>query len=121
MAWCKCTNRGKTRETAQSIKPQKTETECPPAAPAHVEVAARSGGSPEQARDGRNSRSCEVYCLSSAKMGDEMSGGYRYKRETALARAQVLVELLRPYCEQIEIAGSLRRCKETVGDIKIVA
>lgn len=49
------------------------------------------------------------------------SNGYRFKRESALSRAQVLLELLRPACEQIEIAGSLRRGKETVGDIEIVA
>lgn len=49
------------------------------------------------------------------------SNGYRFKRDVALARAQVLVELLRPTCTQIEIAGSLRRGKETVGDIEIVA
>lgn len=51
-----------------------------------------------------------------------MSGnGYRFKREIALARANVLIEALRPACEQIEIAGSIRRGKETVGDIEIVA
>ncbi len=49
------------------------------------------------------------------------SNGYRFKRDVALNRAQVLLELLRPYCAQIEIAGSLRRGKETVGDAEIVA
>src|SRR5574340_708979 len=97
MAWCKCTNRGKTRETAQSIKPQKTETECPPAAPAHVEIAARSGGGPEQARDGRNSRSGEVYCISSAEMGDEMSGStQKMKLNTAQRLADALIAALGP-------------------------
>lgn len=50
-----------------------------------------------------------------------MSGGYRFKREHALPRAEALVEALRPACAQIEIAGSLRRGKATVGDIEIVA
>ncbi len=49
------------------------------------------------------------------------SNGYRFKKEVALNRAQVLLELLRPHCAQIEIAGSLRRGKETVGDAEIVA
>ena len=35
--------------------------------------------------------------------------------------AESLVEKLRPACERIEIAGSLRREKAMVGDIEIVA
>ena len=31
-----------------------------------------------------------------------------------------VIEKLSPHCERIEIAGSIRRCKETVGDIEIV-
>jgi hypothetical protein len=54
-------------------------------------------------------------------MGAEVSGGQRFKRSIALARAQELIEQLRPACVQIEIAGSLRRGKESVGDIEIVA
>ncbi len=50
-----------------------------------------------------------------------MSGAYRFKREIVLPRAQALLEQLRPACEQVEIAGSLRRGKETVGDIELVA
>lgn len=38
----------------------------------------------------------------------------------ALAIAQRIVEALRPYCERIEIAGSLRRKADYVGDIEIV-
>lgn len=41
--------------------------------------------------------------------------------ETALAAALEVVDLLRPTCERIELAGSLRReCRE-VGDIEVVA
>ena len=36
-------------------------------------------------------------------------------------RALEFVELLRPYCERVEIAGSIRRRKPDVGDIEIVA
>ena len=50
-----------------------------------------------------------------------MSAGYRFKRDDALPRAAALIEALRPACAQIEIAGSLRRGKATVGDIEIVA
>ncbi len=39
----------------------------------------------------------------------------------ALVAAQSIVDALRPACHRIEIAGSLRRKKETVGDIEIVA
>lgn len=38
----------------------------------------------------------------------------------ALTIAQDLVEQLRPWCERIEIAGSLRRRKPEVGDIDLV-
>jgi hypothetical protein len=50
-----------------------------------------------------------------------MSAGYRFKRDDALPHAWALVQILRPTCAQIEIAGSLRRGKATVGDIEIVA
>jgi DNA polymerase/3'-5' exonuclease PolX len=32
-----------------------------------------------------------------------------------------LVEALRPYCQRIELAGSLRRQREMIGDIEVVA
>lgn len=35
--------------------------------------------------------------------------------------AEVLIDSLRPACHRIEVAGSLRRQKERVGDIEIVA
>lgn len=35
--------------------------------------------------------------------------------------AQTLVEQMRPHCERIQIAGSIRRQKPNVGDIEIVA
>lgn len=41
--------------------------------------------------------------------------------ERAEAIAKKIVEELSPYCERIEIAGSVRRRKPEVGDIEIVA
>ena len=35
--------------------------------------------------------------------------------------AQIIAARLAPYCERIEIAGSIRRKRETVGDIELVA
>jgi DNA polymerase/3'-5' exonuclease PolX len=43
------------------------------------------------------------------------------KLDKALPIAQRLVEHFNPFCERIEIAGSVRRRKPTVGDIEIVA
>ena len=34
--------------------------------------------------------------------------------------ADIVVVALKPYCDKIEIAGSIRRLKETIGDIDIV-
>lgn len=39
---------------------------------------------------------------------------------TAKVIADKVVELLRPHCQRIEIAGSIRREKEIIGDIEIV-
>jgi DNA polymerase (family 10) len=44
----------------------------------------------------------------------------RYSWADAMAVADEIVKALRPWCERIEIAGSLRREKETVGDIEIL-
>lgn len=41
--------------------------------------------------------------------------------DEALAIANDLLTLLRPACERIEIAGSLRRKKAEIGDIEVVA
>lgn len=41
--------------------------------------------------------------------------------ESAKILAQALVELMRPYCDRIEVAGSIRRESEEVKDIEIVA
>ena len=49
-----------------------------------------------------------------------MSEGPRIPRARALMLAQGLIETLRPHCERIEIAGSLRRGKPDVGDIELV-
>lgn len=41
--------------------------------------------------------------------------------QQVMAMASALIERLRPTCERIEVAGSLRRGKSMVGDIEIVA
>lgn len=43
------------------------------------------------------------------------------KRDEAARIAQKWVERIRPYCQRVEIAGSLRRGKPEVKDIEIVA
>lgn len=45
----------------------------------------------------------------------------RWPYAEALKIASAVVEELRPHCEKIEIAGSIRRKKPEVGDIEIVA
>lgn len=50
-----------------------------------------------------------------------MSRGQRVPLAEAEAIAADLVDLLRPACERIEVAGSIRRRRATVGDIEIVA
>ena len=42
------------------------------------------------------------------------------KLETAKAIAEKYVGLLKPFCERIEIAGSIRRDRQDVGDIELV-
>jgi DNA polymerase (family 10) len=44
----------------------------------------------------------------------------RWPLATAQEVAQEIVSRLRPYCQKIEVAGSVRRCKKTVGDIEIL-
>ena len=49
-----------------------------------------------------------------------MSEGERIARVLALSMANEVIRILRPVCERIETAGSLRRGKQDVGDIEIV-
>jgi DNA polymerase/3'-5' exonuclease PolX len=44
----------------------------------------------------------------------------RWPLAAARAIAERVVELLRPFCKRIEIAGSIRRCKPDVGDIEVL-
>lgn len=50
-----------------------------------------------------------------------MSGGARIPLDRAERLAAEVVDLLRPACERLQVAGSLRRQRPTVGDIEIVA
>lgn len=45
----------------------------------------------------------------------------RVDRASALIRANQLIRLLEPACEQIAVAGSIRREKPIIGDIELVA
>lgn len=45
----------------------------------------------------------------------------RLRRDRALALAEKVADALRPGCERIEIAGSIRRGVQIVGDIELVA
>jgi len=49
-----------------------------------------------------------------------MSTGDRIPWSEANAIAEDLVNQLRPHCSQVEIAGSIRRHRPTIGDIEIV-
>lgn len=49
-----------------------------------------------------------------------MSDKKKYPREQAIAVAIELQNQLAPYCERIEIAGSLRRGKSHVGDVELL-
>lgn len=49
-----------------------------------------------------------------------MSTGNRIPWREANAIAEDLVNQLRPYCSQIDIAGSIKRRKPTIGDVEIV-
>ncbi len=50
-----------------------------------------------------------------------MGGDVRVRYEAALCVAECLLHYLRPVCERIEIAGSLRRKKDKIGDVELVA
>lgn len=50
-----------------------------------------------------------------------MSGERRMPLNQAERLAEELMELLRPACKRIEVAGSIRRRKADVGDIEILA
>lgn len=49
-----------------------------------------------------------------------MSDKRKYPREHAELVAMHILRWLEPYCERIEVAGSIRRRKDHVGDIEIV-
>lgn len=49
-----------------------------------------------------------------------MSDKPKFSRESAMVVANELVAALRPACDRVEIAGSLRRGKSTVGDVEIL-
>jgi DNA polymerase/3'-5' exonuclease PolX len=44
----------------------------------------------------------------------------RWPLAMARAIAERVVELLKPFCKRIEIAGSIRRCKPDIGDIEVL-
>lgn len=50
-----------------------------------------------------------------------MSKTTRYPYTEVMPIASHICEALRPYCDRIEIAGSLRRNRPTIGDIDLVA
>lgn len=50
-----------------------------------------------------------------------MSNDTRRPHSEALPIAQSLARLIKPHCTHVNIVGSLRRMKDTVGDIEIVA
>ena len=50
-----------------------------------------------------------------------MSNTTKTPYHQALAVAEQMVEKLSPYCDRIEIAGSIRRERKMIGDIEIVA
>lgn len=49
-----------------------------------------------------------------------MSDKKKFDADEACPVAEHLLKLLRPFCERIEIAGSLRRMKDRVGDIELL-
>lgn len=55
-----------------------------------------------------------------AREADMGGDGIRWGLDMARAAAERIVAQLAPACERIEVAGSVRRCRETVGDLEIV-
>jgi len=53
-------------------------------------------------------------------VGGEAEGGRRVSREEGLRVAQAVIDKLRDHSERVEIAGSLRRQKSTIGDVDLV-
>ncbi len=49
-----------------------------------------------------------------------MSDKPKFPRKEAIEAGLEIVELLKPFCDRIAIAGSIRRGKEQVGDIEIL-
>lgn len=49
-----------------------------------------------------------------------MSGDIRYPRAFALTVAERLMAALAPFVERVEVAGSIRRMKDGVGDVELV-
>jgi DNA polymerase (family 10) len=49
-----------------------------------------------------------------------MSSGRRYKLEIGQVIADAMLDFMGNVCERIEVAGSIRRKKEDVGDVEIV-
>ena len=50
----------------------------------------------------------------------DMSQGNRLSLQQARGLARHIVCELKPYCRRIRVAGSIRRRKETIGDIELV-
>jgi DNA polymerase/3'-5' exonuclease PolX len=49
-----------------------------------------------------------------------MSAKQKFPRADAIAVAKELCDALRPYCDRLIVAGSLRRRKQEVGDVEIL-
>ena len=54
------------------------------------------------------------------ELGAGMSEGQRIPYSLAVVYARDLQKILTPYCDRIQVAGSIRRQKENIGDIEMV-